>query len=109
MLYAAAMLPENVRAFGLAPLTNSFQATERGEESLATEATEATEHKGRGVRLLGGGRVEEDAVAVVADDDLFAATNLGHHLRPERHEAGRARAVARLGHGHAAGDARDDA
>src|ERR1044072_5615067 len=61
---------------------------------------------GRAVR---GGLVVEYAVAVVAGDDLFAAADLGHHLRPQRDEAGRTRTVARLGLPHAVAYARGDA
>src|SRR3712207_6310507 len=64
---------------------------------------------GRAVLLRRGLPVVEYSVAVVADDYLFAAAYLGHHLRPERDEAGRARTVARVGHGHAVAYARDDA
>src|SRR3712207_751723 len=63
----------------------------------------------RPLRLRRGRTVVENPVAVVADDYLFAAAYLGHHLRAERYEAGRARTVARLGHCDAVAYARDDA
>src|ERR687886_323696 len=53
-------------------------------------------------------RVVEDAVAVVAGDDLLAASHVRHHLRAQRHEAGGARAVARLRHRDAIPDALAD-
>src|SRR2546423_12677714 len=64
---------------------------------------------GRALLLLRGGLVIKYSIAVVARADLIAATDLCHHLRPERHEACGARAVARLGHRHAVAYARADA
>ena len=51
-------------------------------------------------------RVIENAVTVIAGNDFFATSHLGHGLRPQSHEAGHAGAVTRFSHGHAIANAR---
>ena len=45
--------------------------------------------------------VIENATAIVAANHFVAAPDFGHHLRPERHKAGRTGAVACFGDGDA--------
>ncbi len=53
--------------------------------------------------------VIKNSIAIFTGDDFVAATHLGHRLRPQRHEAGHARAVARFSYGNAIANARADA
>src|SRR5437764_14198013 len=51
------------------------------------------------------GFIVKNAVAVVAGNYFVSAPHVGHDLRPQRHEASRTSAIARLGHGNTIADA----